>query len=322
MRLVPSRLPQQPSHGLGRLSLRLPTLLRSRATITKGFKQRCGIVACLCLRRYGSLSMADTTDDEKSDSKMQFVTIPPHITEIPPLKIVRRQERRFLPDKYGPWKESLWTMDQIEFESNLCPVHFGLQNRLLDSTRHKDDMNLWACLLDYRRRRYGLVGVSMFFEAICRRDVKLPVSGSLAAEFWTTLLDLGFEDVKLLEQVCDYADKLHDSTGERWSKLYISIVQHFLLQREGNRAIAWHNRLIEGHPPTPRAFANLCRQVIVWGGDMAALQRIYTLSSYRNIYSEVMKVLCRQKNYEAALDWHWLLVRKGDLPFSAKLWGP
>jgi hypothetical protein len=97
-------------------------------------------------------------------------------------------------------------------------------------------------------------------------------------------LTLGFYDNLVLEELCDYADKLLDKTGRRWPSLYAAIVQHFLVKGQGKEAVVWHNRLFERHPPTASGFAELCHKTVHNRGDLQALEEIYEKNEYRNAY--------------------------------------
>jgi hypothetical protein len=194
--------------------------------------------------------------------------------------------------------------------------------RLLDRNRYRDDLKLWACLLEYRKRIHGSSGVLTFWNAVQKGNLHLPTKGFLAEKFWPEFLALGFQDNALLDQVCGYADRMLDQYQERWSRLYVHIVQHFLISKQGERAVKWHKRLLSHHPPGPKAFAEMCRQVTFTDGDMEALRTIYTRNSHRNAYSKVVPLLCQREDFRGALNWHTFFLRMGDLPSSSKVVEP
>jgi hypothetical protein len=222
----------------------------------------------------------------------------------------------------GQWDESLFTHEQLEFESDLDTIPAGNRVRLLDRNGYRGDWKLWACLLEYRKRIHGSAGVLTFWKAIQRRDLHLPTKGFLAERFWPEFLAVGFHDHALLEEICEYADKMLDETGERWSSLYIFVVHHFLVNGQGENAIRWHNRLIQLHPPGPKAFTEMCRHVVFKDGDMESLRAIYTQNKYRNAYSRIIPPLCQREDFKSALNWHFFLLKNGDLPSSSKMVEP
>jgi hypothetical protein len=226
-------------------------------------------------------------------------------------------------NQYGLWNEHLWTFEQLEFESNL-DVDTEEQGgaKLLDRQGYREDLKLWACLLEYRKRIHGHSGVRTFWNAVQRRNLHLPTRGFLAEKFWPEFLSLGFQDHDLLEQICGYADKMLNEYRGRWTRFYIYIIQHFLVNGQGEKAVLWHRRLYKLHPPGPKAFAEMCRQVTFKDGDMEALRRIYSCNNHRNAYAKVVPLLCEREDYNSALDWHFYFLRMGDLPSTSKMVEP
>lgn len=217
-----------------------------------------------------------------------------------------------------PWDEALFTHEQLEFESNLDTVPAGGRIRLLDSNEYRKDLRLWACLLQFRKRIHGSSGVITFWKALQRRNFHLPTRAPLAEKFWPEFLAVGFQDHTILEEICAYADKILYETGQKWSPLYVRIIQHFLLSRQGMQAIRWHDRLSKLHHAGANHFGLMCREVTFLGGDMEALRSIYLSNPYRNAYSKIIPALCQREDFKSALSWHFLLLSYGDLPPSSK----
>ena len=130
---------------------------------------------------------------------------------------------------------------------------------LIDDPVHRKDIRLWVCLLGYRQRVHGHESTYMFWNAVKNGAFDLPTSGSLSRGLWSTFLALGFEDEKVLQEIWQYADRLLATTGDRWSHLYTTIVQHMLLYDRGQGALVWHSRLRDKHPPPPSSFVKMCR---------------------------------------------------------------
>jgi hypothetical protein len=225
---------------------------------------------------------------------------------------------------YGPWKKpTMWrTQDEIDFQSNLAAPEHPFRQRLLDQPAHRKDLQLFARLLDHRERRYGMDGIRMYWEAVKERRIRLPTRdyretknvGLTAEKLWTSFLHLGFYNNKVLEELCDYADKLLEKTGRRWPRLYSTIVQHFLVIGRGKEAVAWHNRLFERHPPSAHGFAELCHQTVHHRGDLKALKEIYEKNEHRNAYGKIVPTLAWQEDFKSAMKWHFILINKGDVP--------
>lgn len=223
---------------------------------------------------------------------------------------------------YGPWDESLWTHDQLDYQSSLDTPPLPGKGRLLDLDTYKEDMRLWGVMLEYRKRLYGDNGVLTFLNAVTVRGVLIPTNGALADRFWLSFLDLGFRHPNILDRVFQYADHILATQKRRWSKLYAYIVRFFLINGDPKTASKWHKRLFKEHPPTSITFAEMCRHVIVYRGDSAALKIIYGKNTHRNVYSKVIPLLCQRENFKAALDWHYFLLRNGDVPSSSKVVEP
>lgn len=247
--------------------------------------------------------------------------IAPKTDATPPTKTPRQLPYRY----YGPWQKKRWTEDEVEFESNLANDTTSRQ-RLLDQPKHLNDPQLFACLLDHRYRRYGIEGLSMFWEAVKTRGIDLPTRdyreskgiGLPAEKLWMAFLTLGFQDKKVLEEVVTYADDILEKHRRRWLRLYVTIIQHLLVNDRGSEALSWHNRLFEKHPPTEIGFAEMCRLVVFKRGDLRALKEIYKRNVHRNAYAKIVPILCEQEDFKSALEWHFTLIRRGDLPAVAK----
>lgn len=210
--------------------------------------------------------------------------------------------------------------DEIDFQSNLAAPEDPSRQRLIDLPKHENDVRLFARLLDDRERRYGMEGIRMYWEAVKKRRIILPTRDETkdmeltAGKLWTSFLTLGFRDNKVLEEVCSYADNLLETKGHRWSRLYSTIVQHFLTKDQGAEALVWHDRLFERHPPTAKAFAELCHQTVHNRGDLQSLEEIYDMNEHRNAYGKIVPTLAWQEDFKSALRWHFKLIRKGDVP--------
>ncbi|KAE9368071.1 hypothetical protein N431DRAFT_429291 [Stipitochalara longipes BDJ] len=221
------------------------------------------------------------------------------------------------------WDESLFNHKQLEFETDLDagPAE-GSRVRLLDQDGYKEDIDLWACLLGYRKRVYGSRGVLTFWNAVQKRNLHLPTKGPLAEKFWPEFIALGLQDHSLLEEICEHADRILDESRERWSRLYVSIITHFLVKGQGKNAIKWHDQLFKLHPPGSKLFKDMCRYVVFENGDMEALRSIYTRNKHPILYSRIIPLLCQREDFKSALSWHFFLVNKGDLPASSHLVEP
>lgn len=277
-----------------------------------------------CCRHNSSVAAAtqekdasNSEDAQKNGSELSLIAR--KVTDPLPLGQNRRSRstnnrRCYSNLDYGPWKESLWTRDEIEFESNLDEKG----TKLLDEPAHRRDLRLWACLFNYRQRVHGAAGVAMFWDAVKRGDFKLPMTGAHAQQFWEKFVDFGLQNIDILNEVRVYADQMLKSTNKRWLSLYIKIIQPMLLTGRGKEALVWHDQLFIQHPPGPRVFGEMVRQVIFQQGDMDALRQIYQWNHHRNVYGKVVPFLCEKEDFKMALEWHFTFINEGDLPATSK----
>lgn len=226
--------------------------------------------------------------------------------------------RRHLSVDYGPWKENMWTREEIELESNL--EEKGI--KLVDKHSHQKDLRLWACLFNYRQRMYGVSGVRMFWAAAKRGDFQVPMTGVYAQLFWDEFVKLGLQDDVVLSEIIVHANQRMESTKERWPELYIRIVQQMMLSGRGEEAVNAHERLFQLHAPDSIRFANMICEVVAGQGDASILSEIYANSNYRNIYGRVVPFLCEQEDFDSAYRWHFICITRGDLPVTSRVTEP
>jgi hypothetical protein len=224
------------------------------------------------------------------------------------------------------WGAYLRTYEEVEFHSNLGPQAHD-SKILVDNTRFANDFTLWAYLLDFRKRRYGGAGVAMFWAAVRKRGLQLPTERPIADKFWPTFLEAGFEDKEMLQDICQYADELYNSSGKHWSRLYMYIMQHIILKEKQYAIVPWHERLIERHPPSPAVFSKLVHNIVLMGGDLGALKLLYRTTFYKtnNIYKaygKIVPILLGREDFQNAMQWHYFLVARGDYPLNQKVIEP
>lgn len=221
---------------------------------------------------------------------------------------------------YGIWESHPWRFGELHFESSIDqPSEIP---RLLDHPDYKEDLTLWAFLLDYRRKMYGSDGVAMFWEAFRTRQVRLPPNLPIKTKLWQQFLNLGVHNEVVLVQVVDYVEKLWDpaldrnGVQNRWKELYTFIVGHFLLHGLHTSAIHWHNILRKHDIPENDTFGDLCHKVIKFGGKLSALRIIYHQRPEHTFYSKIVPTICCRGDFKLALKWHFICMQHSDFPSS------
>ncbi|TVY13672.1 hypothetical protein LARI1_G006946 [Lachnellula arida] len=224
-------------------------------------------------------------------------------------------------NSYGSWKLHQWEPGQMDYESSLDqPTKVP---RLLDQDRHKDDLTLWAFLLEYRKRIHGSDGVAMFWDAFRTREIRIPPEMRLTDKLWSTFLEFGLKNHVVLEQIVEYAERMWISERSkflpsRWEEFYSTIVQHFLIHGRDGDALHWHNILSKHARPKHKAFRAICHQVAKFNGDLRALEIIYHQQARHSIYQSVVPTLCHREDFKSALQWHYICMKHLDFPRTMK----
>ncbi|MCJ1255742.1 hypothetical protein MMC24_003559 [Lignoscripta atroalba] len=218
------------------------------------------------------------------------------------------------------WREQLTTFEQFEYESE--PDNSTTQRRrLVDDTHHQRDFELWLELLRFRRRRFGVEGITPIWNDMRRKGILLPTTGPTAYEIWNSLLQLGQERPEVLKELWMHAKILKESLGRSWPYLYLKIVGR-LLQIQPTKAYSWHCRLSGDFSPSPRLFRKLFEEIVTNPPALAVFKRIYIELSFREMYKVIIPALCEREMYALAIKWHHLLMRMNDLPSNSAVVKP
>lgn len=232
-----------------------------------------------------------------------------------------RMYRQCEEDNYGSWMYRQWEPGQMEHESSLDQP--SKVPRLLDQDQHKDDLTLWAFLLEYRKRIHGSDGVAMFWDAFRTRGIRIPIEMRITDKLWSTFLEFGLKNHVVLRQIVEYAERMWISEqskylSPRWEEFYSTIVQHFLIHGRDGAALHWHNILSKHARPRHKAFRAICHQVARFNGDLRALEIIYHEQPRHSIYQSVVPTLCHQEDFSSALHWHYICMKHLDFPLTMK----
>jgi len=135
-------------------------------------------------------------------------------------------------------------LTQLEFESDIGHTK-DIGTRLVDSSAHRHDFELWEELLRFRQRHYGDKGTQDIWDGLTVRldGVKLPVAGERADFFWQSFVNLGLKRPLFLNHVVEYAINIWEDQNVCWDKLYRSVVGGLLNQGMQEQAVVWHRKL-------------------------------------------------------------------------------
>jgi hypothetical protein len=193
---------------------------------------------------------------------------------------------------------------------------------LVDEPNLRNDLKLWASLIELRMRQQGDRGVRKTWNDLQARGIQIPTDEPLAGNFWPRFLDVGFQSELFLNEVIHHADKLCERFGKQWPELYIYIMQHMMLKGKRSEVLPWHERLSRHHAPGVEAFRRLVHDVICKQGDQQALKMVYRRNNHHHLYDEIVPVLIRQQDFQSALSWHFILMRHGDFPSKLEIVEP
>ena len=209
------------------------------------------------------------------------------------------------------WRRRLMTFEQYQYQSNFeAPVFQG--RRLLDNPSYAQDWQLWLELIVFRRRQHGAGGTIAIYREIFRRDLRLPTQGIVANQLWDLLMQAGFHDVGLLEEILVYAICLKASTKRSWPHIYSGILS-IALKEDPSSAYDWHVKVRDDFPPSLEDYQRIFKLSIDWGRSVH-FEGLYVDAPLTGMYGTVIRQLCEFQMYAEALRWHELLCQAGDFP--------
>ncbi|KAI2471855.1 hypothetical protein F4781DRAFT_385277 [Annulohypoxylon bovei var. microspora] len=193
------------------------------------------------------------------------------------------------------------------------------QKRLLvDTFKHRDDLALWSCLLDYQKRVNGDSGVRNIWKGLWGRKTLFDVQSPLAITFWQTILEAAVrsEDVKFLESVWIYSEWMYDRHGVKWPQLYSTVLSHLLRTHQHHQALQWQLRLTPNFYPGAEAFANIIKQ---FADDQElyrtpTLESLYIVNPDHRLYDTLVPYLYNLGASQLAARWRQICIRHDDVP--------
>lgn len=232
------------------------------------------------------------------------------------------------PSLYGKWQELSLDHDKMLHEFDV-KVSDSTMVRLIDQPGNEHDVQLWTCLIEFADRRLGRDGIVMIWQSVSKRRNLFQVDGPLAPRFWKLVLGAALSDEKLLGDVVNYAEWLHQAHGARWPDLYSTVIAHFLLPLScgssddqaalsRHSALRWHSALFPSFGPSEDEFAALLKAYVTnrKGTMFKALTSLYIQTPYRKMYDILIPHLYSEGNVEWAKDWRVFLLKHNDGPIS------
>ena len=255
-----------------------------------------------------------------------YLVVPADNASAPGTRLVRRVLQDVPPDKDSQIKSEMRLKHSrneriVVFKEHLDQSgrhdHERTIWRLLDVYELRRDFRLWLDLATARRRSHGVEGIRLVWRTMLSRNLDLPVEGPSADGLWTHLLELGFEDPHVLEEIFIYVRAQKEAHGRAWPHLYASVLSHHIRASSGKTWLC-HMRLHKHFPPTSQQF----QQLLTLASPDEKLRQIYLKMHesfpYIHLYDFAISELCKQGLYATAAMWHEKLIRRGDCPSDAR----
>ncbi|KAI1462475.1 hypothetical protein F4805DRAFT_410896 [Annulohypoxylon moriforme] len=224
---------------------------------------------------------------------------------------------------FKKWAALLTDPFRLAVESDFLrhgPAKAWPKRLLVDTFKHRGDLALWSCLLNYQRRVNGDTGVRHVWKALWGRKALYDIESPLAPMFWQTILDAAVmsEDAKFLEYVWIYSEWMYDVHGVRWPQLYSTVLSHFLRTRQHHQVLQWQLRLTPNFYPGVEEFARIVKQFV---DDRElyhppTLESLYIVNPDHRLYDTLIPYLYNLGASQLAAKWRRICIRHDDIPLA------
>ncbi|RKU45938.1 hypothetical protein DL546_003978 [Coniochaeta pulveracea] len=209
--------------------------------------------------------------------------------------------------RFGKWSTIAFDHFRLLHESNVGrpTARLPARPRAVDDPRNINDIDLWACILDFRHRREGLEGVAAIMYGLQERKTLWDVQGPSAERFWTTISAEAVQDETLLMGVWGYAEWMVETHGVRWPKLYDTVLSTLISRKEAKRAGQWHIRLrvdpvtsVKEVKPRPPVITKREEKAVTESGNTMGYRQLIN-----RIHGQTFGI--KEKSYNDALGARW-----------------
>lgn len=212
---------------------------------------------------------------------------------------------------------NILTARQIWFESEvvnhpLRKEHNG--KRLVDREPYKDDFYLWTILLDWRRLKYGDVGIRMIWEGLKFRGglEDIPFIGYQGDRLWSAFVAAGTRNHKFLEEIV----RTELKRGSQRPGFFGEVVGALLSSDSPSAAESFARMLQVAHRPNKDELFEVFVRAST-ADNPTSLQHycnIYATMPPVGLYGKVIAYLCAQERFSDAWTLHRYLLSRDDLP--------
>lgn len=221
---------------------------------------------------------------------------------------------------YGKWQHLSLDEDTLRRESDI-QASTDANLRLIDQPGNQNDMELWACLLEFCYRRMGYEGVAMVWQSVLKKKTLRQMDGPLAQAFWGRILSAAVTNDAFLWEVIDYARWLYQEHNVRWPDLWSTVMRYMVPNgdMEAKKILRWHIALSSLYPVDEEEFTGVLRRFITVPDAriQEVLQQLYKLRPHHNMYDLIIPYLYSQGHEFLARQWRSLFLSVNDGPTSS-----
>ncbi|KAI0898116.1 hypothetical protein F4806DRAFT_461204 [Annulohypoxylon nitens] len=254
--------------------------------------------------------LSELSDNHQSRRRTQKTSTQPNFDQL-----VQKTEL------FKQWTALLTDPFRLSIESDFFrngPAKNWPKRLLVDTFKHRGDLALWSCLLNFQRRVNGNHGVRHVWKALWGRKTLYDVKSPLAPVFWHTILDAAVrsEDPKFLEYVWIYSEWMYNIHGVKWPQLYSTVLPHFLRTHQHQEALQWQLRLTPNFYPGAEEFASMIKE---FAGDQElyhppTLESLYVVNPDHRLYDTLIPHLYTLGDSQLATKWRQICIRHDDTP--------
>ncbi|KAF2673002.1 hypothetical protein BT63DRAFT_421205 [Microthyrium microscopicum] len=184
----------------------------------------------------------------------------------------------------------------------------------------KDQFWLHAFQREYRLNPDA--GISKTWQRLKKSGDDLPMQGQVANDIWRLLLN----DVQLHEEAFDYARQVKSRSGILFDRLYEYTLEKRLAlytrkdQNGHEWILTWHEKFQQDYFIRPGALNALATVAKSSRSNLEIFRKIYKRGyclPREGVYDLIVPDLCKWKEWQLALDWHFFLYSQKDFPHGS-----
>lgn len=142
----------------------------------------------------------------------------------------------------------------------------------------------------------------------------LPVTGSDADKIWCALISLGTRDEIVMQELCQYCDRLWDRERRERTTFYADALASLIKNKKHSAAVALHGELGRKMDIGPEDLLKIFYNGCSTSDDLETFQKIYSASPKLRLHDPLVGHLCDQLRMADALEMHEFFMNRHDYP--------